>query len=331
MKRMMGGFIQAPKNRFTGLGTLGGVGLPPQGPNRQFNTGHYRGLGTVPRGKMTPKAHPPKKGLIFRVLTLLAVGALLLTLFTIQARGSFGGYITRFNADGQYMSNQDIIVQVIAFRSSSDNKVIREKVDLEFTIGDVNDGVVSNLRGLLNTSIVGNSEYTSINLGHLKPGTFRVTLKVTFNDGETQTLGHTILVTHPPINYELVFLDSGTTVVFNSRERGQTFDIEIWLNYGNQATLTDARTNVTKATFHLKPGDAQTCWVKVTDKYNWTNKERVDHTYVYTESRWAIYIKVIVFLIVWLIIVVFIYLFRKKTLDKMEPPKDNNGGDDNAR
>lgn len=318
--KSMGGYYTAPENRTTGLGTLGGASTPPRqrGP---YITGYYRGLWPVPRGKTTQRGGPPSKGLIFRVLTLLAILVLLLTIWTTTARGSFGGYITRFNADGQYMSNQDIIVQVIAFRSSSDNKVISESVELDFTIGDVQDGVVIDLRPLMNTTIKGTSEYTNINLGHLKPGTYRITLKITFNDGETQTLGHTILVTHPPISYDLVFMDAGHTVVFNSKEKGQSFNIEIWLNYGNQAKLVDARTNITKATFHIKPGNAQSLWVKVTDRYNWTNMERLDHIYIYTVSKWDIYIKAVVFLVVWLIIAVFIYVLKKRQMDKLDPPK----------
>ena len=67
---------------------------------------------------------------------------MLFSVLPLGVTADFGGYIVRLSIDGQYMSNEDVIIKIVAFRSSSDNKPLKEEVGLKVFLGrEVNGSV----------------------------------------------------------------------------------------------------------------------------------------------------------------------------------------------
>jgi len=228
--------------------------------------------------------------------------------------GKFGGYIYRFKVDPQYMNNEDIIVQVLAFRSSADNKILKEEIKLSFWLGREENGTVKeeDMKEVLNTTMMATAKLHKINLGRIGLGTWKVRCIFKFVDGTEKKLSHSFLVTHIPVEYSLVFLDNGRIIDFQSKVKNETFNIEVWVNYGRDTELVAAYNNITSKTIHIDPKNAVSVTVFVTDRYNWTNAMDLDHTYVYTVSKTDEYVRYVLVIIFWIVAIVIIYWVHRR-------------------
>lgn len=227
-----------------------------------------------------------------------------------------GGYITRLQINPQYMHDENIIIGVVAFRSSSDNKVIREDVIINVYAGLEIGGTASHMKGIYNITITGSSKAQKINLGKMDMGTWRIKVTFKFADGHIEDYEHSFLISHRPIKYSLAFLDQGRKIVFNTKDSGESFDIEIWKNEGKTTELIGAYSDVSKATYKINTAGAVSVSVFVTDRYNWTNAGDLDHSYIYTVAKYDFFYSVILVVILWIVIITVIALISRRVLKR---------------
>jgi len=167
------------------------------------------------------------------------VVTILLSTMPLTASADFGGHIVRFRVKSQYMNTEDFIVEVKAFRSSSDNKVMGgEPVEIMVYIAKVVNGVAGVETLEYNTTLKSSGDFQPINLGRWELGTWKVKLICIFTDGVTRTKSEECLYSHVPIEYSLVFLEDGEKIVFHSKGgKSDTFNIEVWGNKGKTTEL----------------------------------------------------------------------------------------------